>query len=145
MTNTQAMLVIAIPSTVVALIGIGLTTRRMLSRRVEAIKRGETEFARFERKMREEGLSRPVEPIQWFFVSFIDTESGKFAGAVFLPEEGQMQAYKAAYRFLPDETYSGKGLHKGTVVPEDKLPEPEYRERLLTLDEVRTIWPWVRP
>ena len=35
-------------------------------------------------------------------------------------------------------------LEDAVQIPDDKLPAPEYRDHLLTGDEVRAVWPWVK-
>ena len=103
------------------------------------------EFEAFERKARERGLNKPQVPLHWFFVSYVDRAIGVFVGACFIQEEMWMKASDAAFkRHVLPTGIENATLEDVVQVPDNKLPAPEYRDRLLTLEEVRQIWPWVK-
>jgi hypothetical protein len=97
------------------------------------------DFETFERKARERGLNKPLEPLFWFLVTYIQKTTGEFAGAVFLRAESEGKAIEVAFSRI---TLSGLDWGELTwedaaKVPDDKLPGLQYRDRLLTLAEIR--------
>jgi hypothetical protein len=103
------------------------------------------EFERFKKKAKTEGLSKPQPPLQWFFVSIVQKEGGAFVGGSFVQSSGWMRACDAAMeRDVWSQGKQGIIFNDAVPVPDDQLPGPEYRDHLLTLDEVRAVWPWVK-
>jgi hypothetical protein len=98
----------------------------------------------FETTVRIDGLD--VEPPQkkWFYVSLVFKDSGKFQGAVIVESENPIQAIGAAYTACFAELMEPFLARTSLEIPDEKLPGEEYRNRLLTREEVEEIWPGVK-
>ena len=103
------------------------------------------DFERFERKAKEHGLDKSQPPLKWWFVTYVKKDSGAFFGACVLEGKSRFGAANEAFRTKVSPESNGAATFDDVVeVPDDKLPAEGYRNRLLTLDEVRSFWPWVK-
>jgi hypothetical protein len=75
------------------------------------------------------------QPLRWFYLSYADDES--FRGAIIIQAHGFVEAcYLADHRGI-----SPGGEVLGMIVPVDaELPPPEYRNKLLSKEVLRTIF-----
>lgn len=73
-------------------------------------------------------------PLSWWYLSYADE---KFNGAVVIQAHGPTEAaYLSNYRKI-----NPGGEILILSIPEDAIPPEEYRNRLLTKEEVMAIWP----
>jgi hypothetical protein len=80
-----------------------------------------------------------IPPSFWFLVPFIKTETGKFQAAVIVEGKNWGDAVKAALHMrLEDDENIGRNYFQ---LPADRVPAEQYRNRILTREEVETIWP----
>jgi hypothetical protein len=90
---------------------------------------------KFEQEIRSKGFDQKPEPKLWFYISFVD-KGGAFMAAAVVQGENRVEA-----------VFSTKGIPEGArlgtdiVIPGDKLPAEQFRNRLLTRPEVETLWP----
>lgn len=74
----------------------------------------------------------------WFYLSFVDPsrpKGDKFIGGCYVQAVGEIFAVSEAWRL---------GINPGgevgiLLVPPEHVPPPEFRERLLTREEVRNL------
>jgi hypothetical protein len=90
----------------------------------------------FENRVRTEGFDASPEPHHWYYVSSVDRESGRFAGAFIIEAESWVKATLKVYGIA-----EGAIVKFSTEIPADRLPEESYRNRRLTREEVEEIWP----
>lgn len=74
------------------------------------------------------------QPLQWFYLSFADEE---FRGAAIMQAHGFMSA--VARLTMLGQNPGGECV--GAPLPDTELPAENFRNRLLTKEEVKTIWP----
>jgi hypothetical protein len=91
---------------------------------------------------------RTVEKFWWYLAFETDRDVAKkggpvvFMGAAILEAPTLFEAIREAYkrRITPQDSET---RNQPVRIPEGKLPGPQYRNRLLTKDEVEQIWPEV--
>ena len=71
--------------------------------------------------------------LEWWYLSF--AEPGKFKGAVYVRAFGLIDATHQAH--LRKINPCGQVL--GAVVPAEHVPPPSYRNRLLSVDDLREV------
>jgi hypothetical protein len=80
-----------------------------------------------------------IPPSVWFFVPFIKTETGKFQTAVIAGGKSWIEAATAALHVrVKDDEEIGRNHFQ---IPADRVPAEQYRNRILTREEIETIWP----
>ena len=102
------------------------------------------DFDDFERKAKERGLDRPVKPLAWFFITYVKKNGGAFTGPCLVEAENRIEAANIVFQTSISPESARASFEDSVEVPEAKLPAEQYRNRLLTLDEVREFWPWVK-
>ena len=89
---------------------------------------------------------RTIEKFWWYIAFETDRDVAKkggpivFTGAAILEAPTMFEAIREAYKrqIAPQDSET---RNQPVQVPESKLPVAEYRNRLLTLEEVQTMWP----
>jgi hypothetical protein len=76
---------------------------------------------------------------EWWYLSF--AEPGKFKGGVIVLAHGLTTAVLEATRLR----ISPHGEVRGIPIPSEYVPEPKWRNRLLTLDQLTEIWGEMAP
>lgn len=74
-------------------------------------------------------------PKTWWYLSFV--KDGAFAGGCVVEAVDMGEAVKRAWTLK----INPGGEVMGIPVPEAALPQPNDRDRLLTKDEIKSIWP----
>jgi hypothetical protein len=78
---------------------------------------------------------RSTRPVGWFYLSYADEDG--FRGGVIVRAHGMATAaFEAGRRGI-----SPAGSVMGLAIPEEHVPALSYRNRLLTLEELREFWP----
>jgi hypothetical protein len=91
------------------------------------------------------------EPLFWFYVSFVSkppdgkiwsTGGGAFMGATVVQAKhhGYVIGIVLDRKLKPENSKVGETIE----IPADKLPAEEHRYKLLTREQVETLWPGVR-
>jgi hypothetical protein len=89
---------------------------------------------------------RTVEKFWWYIAFETEKNVAKkggpivFMGAAIIEAPTKYDTVSEAYRrgIAPEKSSI---RNQPLQIPEDKLPPEEYRNRLLTLEEVQTMWP----
>jgi hypothetical protein len=71
----------------------------------------------------------------WVFCSYADEI--KFRGGIFIQADGAIDAALAVYRL----GISPGGQMIACSYPEDKLPDEQYRNRILSKADLESLWP----
>jgi hypothetical protein len=92
----------------------------------------------FDQLVSEATANKTLPPLLWFLMPYTVKETGQFTCAVIVQGRAWDDAVKAALhlRIEDRETFG-----KITEIPADRVPAEQYRNRVLTLEEIRTIWP----
>jgi hypothetical protein len=98
----------------------------------------------FEARTQELLSQESEQPYQWWYCSFADDAHGGFLGAVILQAHGVVEC---AIRARSLNANPGGELMAIPIPPENEaiLPEQRYRNRLLSLKEVKKCWPDAKP
>jgi hypothetical protein len=96
----------------------------------------------FENRIRTSGFDVPVPAKKWFYISFINKPEGKFQGAALVEAEHWGKAIDAVFelKLKPKDAKCELTIE----IPGDKVPPEEYRNRLLSREEIEAIWPQVK-
>lgn len=90
---------------------------------------------------------RTVEKFWWYIAFETERNVAKkggpifFMGAAIVEAPTLFDAISEAYRGIAPKDSSTR--NRPVQIPDDKLPPAEYRNRLLTKEEVQQIWPEV--
>jgi len=74
---------------------------------------------------------------QWMYLSFADESLKRFNGAVVVKAYGILDAVSICHSL----GISPGGQVVGGPLPDELLPGPDYRNRLLSKEDVSAIWP----
>jgi hypothetical protein len=86
--------------------------------------------ARFAKKLKEE----MNEPKKWIYLSFADEN---FNGAVVIKAHGIGTAVREAHRL----GINPGGQVLGVEIPDERLPSEQFRNRLLSKEDILKMWP----
>lgn len=76
---------------------------------------------------------------KWFYISARRKDDGSFAGAVFVEEENFIAAGMKAMISMGNADANSFAIGEHAEVSDKDLPPEEYRNRKLTLEEVKQL------
>ena len=106
---------------------------------------------KFEQEIRSSLAGKPPEPLVWVYCTFVtkgpggswsSPGGGEFMGAAVVEAPSRFKVVDVVFdrELIPKGTKVGMSID----VPADKLPSEQFRNRLLSRQEVEEMWPGVK-